>query len=185
MEWFCFCFCFFFYETRCGASRRELRAPGRATWGALGARRELRGSQVLAGPRGPASREGKERPRGPLARLPLPCWRPRRAGGGGALFPPRRLVPPSRPPPPRPPAVPPVGPSLRLFPPSRPASFAPAPAAACGDVCVSSAISPFARLSRRRSPLARAPSAGAPAAPSFGLASGLPGHSTPPPGVVL
>ena len=65
MEWFCFCFLFFFYETRCGASRRKLRAPGRATWGALGARRELRGSQVLAVPRGPASREGNSRQREP------------------------------------------------------------------------------------------------------------------------
>lgn len=161
---------------------------GRAGQGRV-SRHGLCGGPALAVPPGRVSREGKERPPGPLARLPLPCWRPRRAGGGGALFPPRRRVPPSLPPPPRPPAVPPVGPSLRLFPPSRPASFAPAPAAACGDVCVSSAISPFARLSQCRSPLAPAPSPGAPAAPSLGLAllgsHPAPPRSTPPPGVVL
>lgn len=78
-----------------------------------------------------------------LARLPLPCWRPRARPGGGALL--HQDARPSRPsstPPALPslPSVPPSGPSP---PPSRPAPPSRPPQPPAGT-CVSSVISPFA-----------------------------------------
>lgn len=124
---------------------------------------------------GSEPRWGKESPRGPLARLP-PAVLATVAGLGrrGAVS---TVVPSPSPHPPtlhpaRPPArgpsrrsLPPALQSLLALPPSRPAQPPPA------GTCVSSAISPFSRSPRLRSPPpARRPSAGAPRRRSLGAA---------------
>lgn len=136
-------------------------------------------SCALAVPRGRTNREGEEE----TARVPgtaPPAVLATAAGPGvegrcfhrDALSLPRSLLHPARP---RSlPSVPPSGSSLPpALPPSRPPQPPPA------GTCVSSAISPFVRVSQCRSPLARAPSPGASATPFLGSAG--PGPSPSPP----
>lgn len=121
--------------------------------------------------------EGKESPPGPLARVPPAVLATveglgRRGAVSTAVPSPSPHTPPHSTPPARPPAsgpsrrsLPPALQSLLALPPSRPAQPPPA------GTCVSSAISPFSRSPRLRSPPpASGPSAGAPRRRSLGAA---------------